>query len=463
MNHSTTPLSLLAVAGLALTLTACAEPPVEPNKLPNYGADEFEGRTFYGDVAPLLADACGSCHAAGGVAPMTFESYDEVVQWAPAIKVSVDNRTMPPFNVNNDGSCNTYADARWLGDEEIAIIDEWVDQGMAEGDSSLGLPQPPPLPQLSGDNLMTLSGPVDYHPVTEGLEVAKADDYQCFLVDPELAQDQFLVGYDVLPGNAATVHHVIGFNVKLDREVFIPGQGLTSNRALIEQLDAASPDVEGWDCFSAAGEGVMIEGVPVTWAPGAGATRFPDGTGIRLAADEVMVLQMHYNLLEDDGTADSTQVELDLVDEVEREAQMVLADGFLTTLLDPEPAELPAGIPDATYEWSMALDSIPTQDLSHLDEIEVLGVLPHMHERGRTMSIEFDSSNVGPACGAQVDRWNFEWQQAFFLEEPVRMHVSDEMHVRCTFDTRGAQAPIRPGFGTGDEMCLAGVYVAPAR
>ncbi|MEM6989741.1 MAG: hypothetical protein AAF721_04570, partial [Myxococcota bacterium] len=421
-----------------------------------------EARTFYGDVAPLLADACGSCHAAGGISAIAFETFEDVVEWAPAIKAAVDSRAMPPFNLNNDGSCNTYADARWLGEEEIAVIDDWIEGGLKEGDVALGMPEPSPLPRLEGANITTLAGPTDYHPISEGLALAAADDYQCFLVDPGLDRDKFLVGYDVQPGNASVVHHVIGFNVDLDRTVVIPGQGVTTNRALIDDLQAQSPDTEGWDCFSAAGEGVMIEGVPVTWAPGTGATRFPEGTGIRIADDEVMVLQIHYNLAADDGVPDNTTVDLDLVDEVDREAHMVLADGFLMTLLSPEPAELPPGEADAEFSWSMALDELPSQDLSHLDEIEVLGILPHMHERGRTMTVEFETDE-GASCGAQVDRWAFEWQQAYFLEQPLRTRVGNPMNVSCTYDTRSAEGPVGPGFGTADEMCLAGVYIAPAR
>jgi hypothetical protein len=455
----------LTLVGLVSTLClplGCAEAPVEPNVFPDLSTTDPDALTYYGDIAPLLADACGNCHAPDAIAPMTFDTYESAVQWAPVIRASVDSRLMPPFNANNDGSCNTYEDARWLGDEEIAMIDAWIDQGMPEGDPALGVPTPPALPQLRGEHLMTLAGPVDYHPVSEGLAVAKADDYQCFLVDPKLDRDQFLVGFDVLAGNATTVHHVVGFNVDLDRDVIVGGQGLTTNRALIQKLDDASPDAPGWDCFAAAGEGVMIEGVPVTWAPGTGATVFPAGTGIRIAKQEVLVLQVHYNLSAHDGAPDSTHVTLDLVDEVEREAKMALADGFLTTLLDPEPARLPVGLPDATFEWSMALDAIPTQDLSDFGEIEVLGVLPHMHERGRTMRVEFDTADAEPACGAQVDHWDFGWQQVFFMETPVRMHISDQMRVRCTYDTRDADAPVGPGFGTGDEMCLAGIYIVPA-
>ena len=39
------------------------------------------------------------------------------------------------------------------------------------------------------------------------------DDYRCFLLDPELDQDTWLTGTQVLPGNPDVVHHVILFQV----------------------------------------------------------------------------------------------------------------------------------------------------------------------------------------------------------------------------------------------------------
>jgi hypothetical protein len=63
-------------------------------------------------------------------------------------------------------------------------------------------------------------------------------------------------------------------------------------------------------------------------------------------------------------------------------------------------------------------------------------------------------------CGADVDRWDFQWQQSYFLETPVRMTMDDRIAVECTWDTRDATAPVGPGFGTDDEMCLVGLYIA---
>jgi hypothetical protein len=230
-----------------------------------------------------------------------------------------------------------------------------------------------------------------------------------------------------------------------------------TNADVMAALDAASPDQPGWDCFNAAGDGVWVEGVPVTWAPGAGATELPANTGIRLPAGHKLVVQMHYHLIGDDIGTDETEIQLAFADHVDREAHAALMDGFLFTLLGT-PAELPPGKTDAAYEWTVRLRDIPNM-VADFDDAEIFGVLPHMHQRGRRMWVDFDLAGE-QKCGARVPHWDYDWQQAYFYEQPIAASMDDTMHVRCEWDTTADDAPVKPGLGTDAEMCLVGVYVA---
>src|SRR5205085_10218282 len=98
-------------------------------------------------------------------------------------------------------------------------------------------------------------------------------------------------------------------------------------------LDDATPDQPGWNCFGTAGDGIVPAGSPVGWAPGGGATNFPDGTGIKIEPGQVLVLQMHYHLRGGEGE-DQTDVHLSFVDEVDRELVSALDDRFLATLFN---------------------------------------------------------------------------------------------------------------------------------
>lgn len=104
----------------------------------------------------------------------------------------------------------------------------------------------------------------------------------------------------------------------------------------------------------------------------------------------------------------------------------------------------------------LALDD---SEASTYEDIEILGLIPHMHKRGRRMSIELQTAD-GLQCGADVDRWDFDWQRAYFFEQPLAATLDDRLHVTCEWDTTDTTTPVMPGFGTDDEMCLVGVMFA---
>jgi len=428
------------VALISLTTLACNE---DSNDTAVGGSETRV--TYYDDVLPILNDHCVSCHTDGGLGPFVVDDYEEAKAWAMSISAAASSRTMPPWGVDNSGSCNEFVDARWLEDEEIAVLEAWVQDGMLEGDATIETPEPPTPPVLSGDGIVDVVTPL-YSPVPD--EPGSIEDYQCFLIDMNQGSDRYLVGFDVIPGNDRTVHHVLGFKVN---------PGVFNNEKTMQDLDAASPDQLGWDCTGAAGENVFVEGVPVTWAPGTGATLFPEGTGIPMRDDDMLVMQVHYNLANDDAE-DETTIRLSFADEVERPAVQVLWDPFLYASVLGSPEYLEHGKESVRYEWS---DTIATMtNITDAESVEVYGLLPHMHKRGRKMTIDFET-DAGTTCGARVDRWDFNWQQGYFLEEPLTVGLDQKMHVSCDWNTMQDTAPIAGGFGTKDEMCLVGLYVVP--
>ena len=45
--------------------------------------------TFTEDVYPIVKEQCGSCHAPGGVAPMSLLTYDDARPWAESIRLEL--------------------------------------------------------------------------------------------------------------------------------------------------------------------------------------------------------------------------------------------------------------------------------------------------------------------------------------------------------------------------------------
>ncbi len=435
---------------LALPLGACATD--EGNPTDDGEQTESDARvSYYDDVLPVLATRCQSCHSDGGVAPFSVDDYEEAKAWGAAMAASARARTMPPFAVDASGECNTFADAQYLDEDEIAVIEAWVDGGMEMGNvDAERVPVPTPNALRDTGEVLALHGPANYAPVGEAYAGGELEDYQCFLADYDSDRDRFLTGFDVIPGNLATVHHVLVMEVNPD---------FGGNGAQIEKLDAESPDQVGWDCFGAAGDGVIPDGVPVAWAPGTGAVNYPEGTGIRVEEGNLLVIQMHYNLANDDGT-DTTEIQIATTEEVEREGYQALMDPFLFSAVVGNPESLPAGQPRAEYSWAMPIEQTLFLDEDDDAAVDVYGLLPHMHERGVGLDVEFEVDGQ-TQCGAKVDRWDFNWQRMYFYDEPIPMTFGDTVNVTCAYDTMADTDPVLPGFGTADEMCLLGLYVVP--
>jgi mono/diheme cytochrome c family protein len=418
------------------------------------GAPDKPEVTYWQDVAPIFFENCVSCHQPDGIAPFRLDTYEEAKEWSAAARQAVEERTMPPWLVTSDGSCGEFRDSRWLADEEIEAITAWAEAGAPEGTPRDDLQVPAAsepgtgLDDGSGE-IMAVTTP-DYVPEPDGSAYAKYDDYRCFLIDGAIDRDRFITGYEVVPGNDALVHHVILMVVNPDLEV---AEGKTNMDAM-RAMDEASPDRLGWPCYSLAGDGVAVDSAPVTWAPGMGPVPYPDRTGVRLPAGRVLVVQVHYNLVDESvrGQSDSTLARLRVADEVEREGLFALPD----LLLDSDDT-LPPGMESVPYTWELGLDdALAAFGVDHLD---IYGVFPHMHELGRRYRMEIVDEGGEAQCAAEVENWDFDWQLFYFYEEPIQITPGKRLRVTCEYDTRGRTEPTTPGWGTQNEMCVGGVFL----
>ena len=310
------------------------------------------------------------------------------------------------------------------------------------------------------------------------------DDYRCFLVDPELATDQLVSGVQIVPDNAAIVHHVIVSKVE--------PQDVEKARA----LDAKDPG-DGYTCFGGAG----IAGVAGNldnadwvgaWAPGGGERVMADDIGIPLKAGTQLVVQMHYNLLAGNG-ADRSTVRLRL-SEAKGSAKQALQ-----TMLLPAPVELPCrdnrtkGLCNRTVavaDLKRRFGEDPaTADLLHLlcgpveanpvqsctrpirSEGTIRAVSGHMHLLGRAITVDVNKGTAKAKRVLDIPVWNFDDQGSIPLKKPLDVGPGDTITVTCTHDQglrdllpafKGTRERyVAWGEGTTDEMCLGIVLLTP--
>ncbi|UJR85734.1 hypothetical protein [Sandaracinus amylolyticus] len=409
---------------VAVMLAACDHP--SDDATPDGGAPLAP--SYHEHVRPILARHCAGCHVEGGIAPLALDTYDAVRPLAARIAEVTRARTMPPYPVDGSGECNTFRGARWLSDDELATLERWHHDGAPEGDPSTPPPAPIALPRLEGD-VRTLDIGVEYQPRTD-----RPDDYRCFFVDAPATEDTYYVtGFDVHPGNARVAHHVIVFHPASDDEV-------VAARA----LDDADP-APGYECFGASG--VRASAV-AAWAPGGGATFYPDGTGVQLRGGRPLIVQMHYNTLASDGAPDRTRVDVAV-------ATSGVTPGRFLPLADLA-LELPPREEEVTWSTTLRVSDHTTVRTP----FRVRGVFPHMHTLGRTLRIDVERADASRECLVDVPRWDFDWQMLYFYEgSGMLVQPDDAITIRCTYDTRDRESTTTWGEGTMDEMCVTGLFV----
>jgi mono/diheme cytochrome c family protein len=480
-------LALLVVAAVAVAVVAIAA---------GSGGRQPAARTAaptWSDVAPIFAAKCIGCHTPGGIAPFSLRNARTAAAAANGILVMTKLGRMPPWMPGADSPAYLGQSQRILTPAEKNLIARWVQGGARIG---AGRPiKPVGGTTTAPGKVLTLSPARSYLPKAA---VGGLDDYHCFLLEPRLTQDSYVTSAIIKPQQAGIVHHVILFEAS--------GENAVDAR----RLNAASGG-NGWTCFggpglsethpTASSADVDRLGVPpwiAAWVPGHANNDLPQGTGVLVHAGAAIVMQVHYNLIH--------QAKRDRSRAVIRFAPA--ATNKLTplnTILIPAPVELPcprgvhsplcsrdvavreeirkygynaALIPSgllyicgkslADYPSSPAsVQSLMTScDRRVTRPLRIYGVAGHMHIRGFDIRVTLNGRTL-----LHIPRWNFHWQDAYYLQQPVDANVGDTIRVTCKFDNSAIKQPLvngkllKPryvlwGEGTTDEMCLGLLQVA---
>ncbi|WP_330475045.1 hypothetical protein [Terrabacter sp. C0L_2] len=326
-----------------------------------------------------------------------------------------------------------------------------------------------------GETIRTVTSPVAYTPKAP---TTGTDDYRCFVLDPKLARDAFVTGFDIAPGQPQEVHHVILFRV--------PPSAAAAARA----KDAESGG-NGWTCFGGTGlgsRGASLDDAPWVgaWAPGGRENVLPSDVGIPLQRGSLLVMQVHYNLRHG-TTPDRTSVKLRLSSSTKLKP--------LETMLYPAPVELPcrarksgplcdrsAAVADVTERFGPMSRPIvnglllvcngtviptpgPTQSCTRKVDAPatIRAVAGHMHLLGSSLRIELDPGTPKARTLLDIKVWDFDNQGSVPIPATA-IRPGDSIKVSCTHDQAWRDKlpdlkglPERYvvwGEGTTDEMCL---------
>ena len=348
--------------------------------------------TFNRDVAPILYENCVSCHREGSFAPMSLLTYENARQYARRIRYRVATKQMPPWHVDQTVGIQQFSNDVSLNDDEIETIVQWVDAGSPRGDEA-DLPARPTLAPGGAWQTEEILGRAPDIVVESTPFSVKADDTdQWWMPDVKweaLDQERYMMAYEFkprYPHGLQVVHH-----------------GHATLRFPSDDQGARG------------GVGIAHYGV------GKGYEIFAEGTGMLIPAREGTVSwNIHYSSL---GTAQD--VPNDVVDvgiwlmprgetpEVETEGEVLFRVDRQTGHDRPMARGNDILIPPHGYQ--------ALQGVHILEEAALISAFrPHMHTRGKEMSMEAIYPDGRREMIGKVDDYKHIWQLGYEYEEDAK-------------------------------------------
>jgi hypothetical protein len=466
---SATFLGVIAISAACNMGTVATPTTIDPDK-PTMGAGTLVTTdvTFHKDIQPILQDHCQGCHVAGGIAPMPLLTYQDAQTFASLMQTKTAAKEMPPWGARTTDECKPrfgFQNDPTLSDAQIKMIGDWASGGTPEGNLADAPPQKNAAPVGLANPTHQLTPKAPYSIAASG------DQFRCFVLDPKLAQDMYVNGFDIKPGNTTIVHHVL---------VFSAPDGAASIK---QPLDASG----SYDCFG--GPGFDNTKLVAAWAPGSVPSDLPSNIGMPLAKGTALVMQIHYHPHSNASFApDLTTFQMRMTTaSPEYNFDLELIGNFPDAVVNgtgllPDPDDrngkvefrIPAGSSSHTETMEFTL----TPDIVGPATPQIYGVGAHMHLVGTDQQISVTRAapqNGDPVneCLLAVPEWSFNWQRLYSYNTEIAklpyFLAGDKLTVRCKYDNtmqnpsvaasmldQGLKSPADVVLGetTLDEMCL---------
>jgi hypothetical protein len=390
--------------------------------------------TYYRDVLPLLQANCQQCHRPGEIGPFALMNYKQAVNWAEDIKTYTETRLMPPWKITAGVA---FHNERRMSEKDIVTLAKWVEEGTPEGNPA---DAPPPRQFTTGwqlgepDLVLTPSSEFTLGP-------GGPDLWRVFVMPTNLTADKFVVAYQVKPANPRVVHHTLNFI------------NMTKAGRLLEKSaqkrEAQHPSKDGYDRGPGyspdAGVDFPPEGGLGGWVPGQLARQMPEGYGVILPKNSDVVIQVHYHR---DGRVEHDKPQIGLYFSRKSEGMKAFKGGVIQPRL--------SGIPANDDNYKVYGSTIV------YEECVLHNLTPHMHLIGKKIKVTIKMPNKPKETLLEISAWDYNWQETYFLKDPLKLPVDTELNVEAVYDN-SAKNPNNPnnpprlvtyGEQTTDEMCV---------
>ena len=394
--------------------------------LPPAGKQKASDRvTFNRDIAPIVSSRCASCHRPGQAGPFPLLSYEDVRRHARQIASATKRRYMPPWKP--EPGYGDFAGTRRLSENEIALIQEWVNQGLVQGDPA----DLPPMPRwISGWQLgqpdLVVTMPEAYALRGDGPDV-----FRTFVVPIPVEARRYVRGLEFDPGNARAVHHA---NIKIDRTRL--------SRRLDEE--EPGPGYEG----SGSREARFPDGTFLGWTPGQSPRVSEPGMAWRLEPDSDLVLELH---LTPTGKPEAIQVRVGLF----------FAD-------QPPSPRIPYMLRLGRQDIDIAAgerDYVNSDSYTLPVDVDLLGVQPHAHYLAQEVAAYALLPGGAKKWLIYIKAWDFNWQDVYRYSAPIPLPKGTRLVLRYTYDNSATNPrnphhpPARVTFGQASSSEMGSLWI----
>jgi len=352
--------------------------------------------TFNRDIAPILFRYCAPCHRPGEAGPFPLLTYADAKARARQIAAVVSKRFMPPWLPEPQEL--RFADELRLSEEQIAVIQKWVEEGALEGVPADLRPAPQFVPgwQLGRpDEIIEAEKP---HTLPSG----DTDRYWNFIFRTPVDRTRWLKAVEIRPGDKRVVHHA---NILVDRNQSArrleagPGGGFPGMELKIES-ESFDPDSHF-----------------LFWKPGTVPRPEPEGMSLRLDKDTDLVLNMH---LQPSGKPEKIQPSLGLY----FTGKPATLFPLLLQLENDRQLDIPPG------EKRFAL----TDEFTLPVDVDLLAIYPHAHYLGKDLQALATLPDGSTKTLIHIPQWDLNWQAVYRYADPVPLPKGTTITMRYIYD-----------------------------
>ena len=328
--------------------------------------------TYTRDIAPIFQEKCEACHRPDSIAPMSLRTFAEARPWARSIRTRVESRQMPPWHIDKTVGIQKFKNDRSLNDDQIATIVKWVEQGAPQGDPK-DMPAARVWPTVQTWEYAKVLGQQAPDLVirsTPWTQKAGANDtWHTPVVETGLSEPRWVRAVETRPGT-------------------IKGRKITHHaNADLLQIDPDAP------------ASAMTPGRFTEWAVGKGVELMRPDSGMLMLPGSRIGWDIHYS----NGGEDVTDV-VELGIYFYPKGQEPKYRQHLIRMGRTGPGAI--DLPPNTVQLSEVY--FPLRQAARIESFQ-----PHMHLRGKAMTIEALLPNGQSAVLSHVAEFDFMWHTAY--------------------------------------------------